>query len=405
MSVDPRVGLELEKLNNSCEKINNLEVNLDELKRTYSELQKTSQAEIKLISNKIKNAIDLAKPFYESRRQTSELLKELKTDQANHERAKTNLAAAKEMVYLAEQSVTQNAQEACGLDIALQEMISHATSRVNQYTDECNRMQNRLRVTELKCEMTNLQSSKLQTQLKSFIKASRPYYETRANYNAKLRNLKTKIVETEREVQQAKAAYNEALQNLEKISDEIHKLREDQKLNEYNEENDTPKKNKTYLCYQNSLSDDYELVDDDDEPTRDEDQQKKVKIVEWSDIPLNSMTDSESSTSSYSQHSDQNDGEASGSKVPKEDEDEKKQSGSGFSDWISKSSFRRQSLEDVFAQSTIFGKFGRSLERRNSESEVETSTSSNKKEFFLFGRHEGLTDSQIENLFLPPEHL
>jgi hypothetical protein len=37
----------------------------------------------------------------------------------------------------------------------------------------------------------------------------------------------------ESEIQQAKAAYNQALQNLEKISDEIHKLREDQKLNCY----------------------------------------------------------------------------------------------------------------------------------------------------------------------------
>lgn len=36
----------------------------------------------------------------------------------------------------------------------------------------------------------------------------------------------------EKDVQRAKAAYNEALQNLEKISDEIHKMREDQKLNE-----------------------------------------------------------------------------------------------------------------------------------------------------------------------------
>lgn len=67
----------------------------------------TSQEEIKLISGKIKNAIDLAKPFYEARRQTSELLKELRADQLNHDRAKTNLAAAKEMVFLAEQSVTQ----------------------------------------------------------------------------------------------------------------------------------------------------------------------------------------------------------------------------------------------------------------------------------------------------------
>lgn len=130
---------------------------LDELKRNYKELQETSQEEIRIISNKIKNAIDLAKPFYEARRQSSELFKDLRVDQSNHEKAKTNLAAAKEMVFLAEQSVTQvrrrkivkktyvnsdcfqNAQEGCGLDIALQEMISHATSRVNQYTDECNR--------------------------------------------------------------------------------------------------------------------------------------------------------------------------------------------------------------------------------------------------------------------------
>lgn len=34
----------------------------------------------------------------------------------------------------------------------------------------------------------------------------------------------------ETDVQKAKSAYNEALQNLEKISDEIHKLREEQKL-------------------------------------------------------------------------------------------------------------------------------------------------------------------------------
>lgn len=60
-----------------------------------------------MISGKIKNAIESSKPFYEARRQTSELLKELKVDQSNHERAKTNLAAAKEMVFLAEQSVTQ----------------------------------------------------------------------------------------------------------------------------------------------------------------------------------------------------------------------------------------------------------------------------------------------------------
>jgi hypothetical protein len=163
--------------------------------------------------------------------------------------------------------------------------------------------------------------------------------------------------------------------------------------------------NKSYLCYQNSLSDDYELVDDEDDRTPNEPEQPEKASVEWSDIPLNEMTTSNSSNSSISQQSDgEVNNEASGSNE-KELKDDDKKAGSGFSDWISKSSFRRQSLEDVFAQSTLFGKFGRSLERRNSESEVETSATSVKKDFFLFGRHEGLTDSQIDNLFLPPEHL
>lgn len=60
-----------------------------------------------MISCKIKNAIEIARPFYEARKQANELLKELKVEQVNHEKAKTNLNAAKEMVYLAEQSVTQ----------------------------------------------------------------------------------------------------------------------------------------------------------------------------------------------------------------------------------------------------------------------------------------------------------
>lgn len=169
--------------------------------------------------------------------------------------------------------------------------------------------------------------------------------------------------------------------------------------------------NKTYLCYQNSLSDDYELVDDDDDEDEDEKCPKKEDI--WSEIPLNSGTMSASnstSSSNYSQNSDcdetvKNEEAATSSDNNKDNnKDDDKKSG-GLSEWLSKSSFRRQSLEDVFAQSTLFGKFGRSSERRNSESEVESSSSSAKKEFFLFGRNEGLTDSQIDHFFLPDEHL
>lgn len=67
-------------------------------------MQDTSQAEIKIICGKIKSAIDLARPFYEARKQSNELFKEKLVEHANYEKAKTNLCAAKEMVHLAEQS-------------------------------------------------------------------------------------------------------------------------------------------------------------------------------------------------------------------------------------------------------------------------------------------------------------
>jgi hypothetical protein len=57
-----------------------------------------------MISSKIKSAIDIARPFYEARKQSNELLKEKLVENSNYEKAKTNLAAAKEMVHLAEQS-------------------------------------------------------------------------------------------------------------------------------------------------------------------------------------------------------------------------------------------------------------------------------------------------------------
>lgn len=170
------------------------------------------------------------------------------------------------------------------------------------------------------------------------------------------------------------------------------------------------------------MSDDYELVDDEDDDDDEDDESGKNDNQHptadvWSEIPLNSgtMTASNSTTSSnYSQNSDdgveriKNDEAGTSSDTNNKDniskDDVDKKSG-GLSEWLSKSSFRRQSLEDVFAQSTLFGKFGRTSERRNSESEVESSSSSAKKDFFLFGRTEGLTDSQIDHLFLPDEHL
>uniref|UniRef100_A0A182PPD0 SH3 domain-binding protein 5 n=1 Tax=Anopheles epiroticus TaxID=199890 RepID=A0A182PPD0_9DIPT len=227
--VDPRVQIELEKLNEATDNINKYEVDLDEAKNEFRELLRESAEKIKAVAKKVGNSIDAAKPYYEARLYASqvtkgptELAKETQQCALNFDKAKSVHAAAKEMVYLAEQGLGEKST----LDTACQEMLTHATTRVNESQNECTEMRNVLKISELKLEVANNRVCKLHSQLKGAIRASRPYYELRANYNALLLEQKQKVVELETKVAESKLRYNEALSNLERISEEIHRQRQ-----------------------------------------------------------------------------------------------------------------------------------------------------------------------------------
>ncbi|KAH8262254.1 hypothetical protein KR026_009350 [Drosophila bipectinata] len=245
--VDPRVQVELEKLNTATDNINRYEVELDEAKCEFKRLLAESVVRIKASAHKLGNSIDAAKPYYESRIYAAQLAKETQQAAAGHEKAKSIHAAAKEMVYLAEQGLGEKAT----LDTACQEMLSHAASKVNQSQLEVTDTRNTLKMCQLKLEVANNRVGKLQGQLKQALRASRlqlksnllllryfsimhalyctlcsPYYETRANYNGLLKAQKTRINELEAKVSAAKLTYNEALKNLEQISEDIHRQRQ-----------------------------------------------------------------------------------------------------------------------------------------------------------------------------------
>ncbi|XP_050068374.1 uncharacterized protein LOC126556870 [Anopheles maculipalpis] len=241
--VDPRVQIELEKLNEATDNINKYEVDLDEAKNEFRELLRESAEKIKAVAKKVGNSIDAAKPYYEARLYASQLAKETQQCALNFDKAKSVHAAAKEMVYLAEQGLGEKST----LDTACQEMLTHATTRVNESQNECTEMRNVLKISELKLEVANNRVCKLHSQLKGAIRASSfdirrnlllmniiayqhellflPYYELRANYNALLLEQKQKVVELETKVAESKLRYNEALSNLERISEEIHRQR------------------------------------------------------------------------------------------------------------------------------------------------------------------------------------
>ncbi|XP_017111655.1 keratin, type I cytoskeletal 9 isoform X2 [Drosophila elegans] len=220
--VDPRVQVELEKLNTATDNINRYEVELDESKCEFKRLLAESVVRIKAAAHKLGNSIDAAKPYYESRIYAAQLAKETQLAAANHEKAKSIHAAAKEMVYLAEQGLGEKST----LDTACQEMLSHAAGKVNQSQLEVTDTRNALKMCQLKLEVANNRVGKLQGQLKQALRASRPYYETRANYNGLLKAQKTRVNELEAKVSAAKLTYNEALKNLEQISEDIHRQRQ-----------------------------------------------------------------------------------------------------------------------------------------------------------------------------------
>ncbi|XP_008545636.1 SH3 domain-binding protein 5 isoform X1 [Microplitis demolitor] len=244
-AVDPRVQIELERLNTATDNINKLEVDLDEARATFRELLCESTMTIDNLSKKLGTCIEKSRPYYDARFKAKEALRDAQKAAIRFERANGQHAAAKEMVYLAEEGLRMEGR--C-FDHAWQEMLNHATERVNESEHEraISEAEHR-HMTALyhNAEHTvqRLQSELKRSVTKSSLGARRslllinsityqhnllllPYYEMKAQFHQALEKQKLRVSELERSVGEAKMTYAEALRNLEKISDEIHRTRQ-----------------------------------------------------------------------------------------------------------------------------------------------------------------------------------
>ncbi|XP_012220612.2 uncharacterized protein [Linepithema humile] len=229
-AVDPRVQIELERLNTATDDINKLEVDLDEARATFRELLCESTIKIDTLAKKLGACIEKSRPYYDARFKAKEALQETQKAAIRFERANSQHAAAKEMVYLAEEGLRTEGR--C-FDHAWQEMLNHATSRVNESEHERALSEAEHRHTTAVYHKTEHEVQKLQRELKRTIAKSRPYYETKAHFNQMLEEQKMKVSALETSVGEAKASYAAALRNLEKISDEIHRTRRYDGTDEY----------------------------------------------------------------------------------------------------------------------------------------------------------------------------
>nr|CAD7453217.1 unnamed protein product [Timema tahoe] len=225
--VDPRVQIELERLNTATDDINKLEVDLDESRAAFRQLLCESTVRIDGLAKKLGACVEKARPYYEARMKAKEALQETQHAAVRFERANSAHAAAKEMVYLAEEGLSTEGRT---FDHAWQEMLNHATMRVNESERDRTLGELEHRRTSQQYHRAEMRVQQLQKELKRAITKSRPYFEMKAQFNQLLEDQKRRVKSLEQQVGQVKTSYANALRNLEQISDEIHRTRKGESL-------------------------------------------------------------------------------------------------------------------------------------------------------------------------------
>ncbi|KAL4646826.1 SH3 domain-binding protein 5-like [Arapaima gigas] len=220
--LDPRIQEELEHLNEASEEINRLELQLDDARSAYRRILTDSARKLNAQGSQLGSCIEKARPYYEARRLAKEAQQETQKAALRYERAVSMHTAAREMVYVAEQGLLADRNT---LDPTWQEMLNHATSKVNEAEEERLRSEREhQRVTQL-CQEAEARVQTLQKALKRVIIKSKPYFELKAQLNHILEENKSKVLQLEERVSKVKTQYSVALRNLEQISEQIHAQR------------------------------------------------------------------------------------------------------------------------------------------------------------------------------------
>lgn len=223
--LDPRIQIELEKLNTTTDEINKLEIEYDEANTTFRMLLNESTRRLKLLTKKLGSCIEKARPYYDLLEIAKNQQKECQEAALQYQKASGIHAAAKETVALAEQRFLTNQHE-WQFDNAWQEMLNHATMKVMEAeTQKAERgREHQIKASIYKETEENLKQ--LEEKLQKFIIKSRPYFDEKALCQDQLNTQKQRIESIKQEIIKTKNFYSQTLKNLEKISNEIHMKRQ-----------------------------------------------------------------------------------------------------------------------------------------------------------------------------------
>ncbi|UJR15634.1 hypothetical protein I4U23_002571 [Adineta vaga] len=227
--LDPRVQIELERLNHANEAINHLELQLDEARRTLKEFCDIGEEELSRLEKSIGSAVGKARNYYDARIKLRDAREALTKAKHRFERAQALHVAAKELAVVSadyiDEAEKSNQNAATWNETYGQAIAKAADAEREKYQADLDQQ-----YADAAYADVEKQVEKLQKEYRRAINKSQPYYEKKAEYHKELDFQKRKVFGLENCVNEAKAQYQESLRNLEKISNEIHAQRKQGKL-------------------------------------------------------------------------------------------------------------------------------------------------------------------------------
>lgn len=223
--LDPRIQIELEKLNTYTDEINKLEIELEEANATFRILHNESIRRLEVLGNKLGSSnIKKARPYHDAVEKARVAQIECQKAAALFQRANEIHAAAKETVALAEQRFMSNSHE-WQFDNAWQEMLNNSTLKVMEAEKQKAESGALHQEKTLIFHAAESKVQLLEQKFKSSITKSRLYFEEKQICEDQLNTQKERIGQLQTLLQQAKTGYSTALKSLELISESIHKMR------------------------------------------------------------------------------------------------------------------------------------------------------------------------------------
>ncbi|CAH2073166.1 unnamed protein product, partial [Iphiclides podalirius] len=222
--LDPRIQVELEKLNAATDEINKLELELDESMKTFHLLLNETSRRLQALTKRLGTCVDRSRPYHEAVAAAATARGECQRAAVQFQRASELHAAAKETVTLAEQRFVSK-QDEWQFDSNWQEVLNHAIIKVmdaEKRKAESGREHQKKAAAYIAAERKVTQ---LEENLKRSIIKSRLYFEEKKLCDEQLQTQNGKIERLQRSIADAKYRYSKSLKALEEISEEIHRRR------------------------------------------------------------------------------------------------------------------------------------------------------------------------------------